>query len=66
MIGNRADARALLLRFLRDDRGATAIEYGLMASMIAIAVIASAMMVGGNLFDLWEYVRSHVVDALAG
>jgi pilus assembly protein Flp/PilA len=35
--------------FLRDDSGATAIEYGLIAALIAVAIIAAATTVGGNL-----------------
>lgn len=36
----------LLLRFLRDDRGATAIEYTLIASFIALIVIGTLRSVG--------------------
>jgi len=35
--------------FLRNDNGATAIEYGLIAALIAVAIIAGATTVGGNL-----------------
>ena len=34
---------------LRDESGATAIEYGLIAALIAVAIIAGATTVGGNL-----------------
>ena len=40
---------AKLLVFLRNDRGATAIEYGLIAAGIAIAIIASVQLIGTNL-----------------
>ena len=33
-------------RFLRDDSGATAIEYGLIAAGIAVAIIAAVNAVG--------------------
>jgi pilus assembly protein Flp/PilA len=36
-------------RFLKDESGATAIEYGLIASLIALVVIASATSVGTKL-----------------
>jgi pilus assembly protein Flp/PilA len=39
----------LIARFARDDSGATAIEYGLIASLIAIAIIAAATTLGTNL-----------------
>jgi len=35
--------------FLRDESGATAIEYGLIASLIAVAIIAGASALGTNL-----------------
>jgi len=35
-----------LRRFLADERGATAIEYALLATFIAIAIIAAATEVG--------------------
>lgn len=38
-----------LKRFVSDESGATAIEYGLIATLIAIAVIVAARAVGTNL-----------------
>ena len=37
-----------LVRFLKDESGATAIEYGLIAALIAVAVIGAATTVGTN------------------
>jgi pilus assembly protein Flp/PilA len=39
----------IVLRFLKDERGVTAIEYGLIASLIAVAIITSVTTVGTNL-----------------
>ncbi|MGB3390032.1 MAG: Flp family type IVb pilin [Pseudaminobacter sp.] len=39
----------LINRFLKDESGATAIEYGLIATLIALAIIVGAGMVGDNL-----------------
>ncbi len=36
-------------RFLRDESGATAIEYGLIAALVAVVCIAALRTVGGNL-----------------
>ncbi len=36
-------------RFLRDDSGATAIEYGLIAAGISVAIIAAVNTLGGKL-----------------
>ena len=42
----------------RDERGATAIEYGLIAALIAVAMIAAATTVGGNLGTTFSNVAS--------
>jgi pilus assembly protein Flp/PilA len=39
----------LFNRFLKDESGATAIEYGLIAALIALAIIGGATLVGENL-----------------
>ncbi len=39
----------LILRFLQDDGGATAIEYGLIAAGIAVAIIVAVQTLGTNL-----------------
>ena len=36
-------------KFLRDESGATAIEYGLIAALISVVIIAAVTTVGGNL-----------------
>lgn len=41
--------RKLLGGFLRDQAGATAIEYGLIAAGIAVVIIATVQAIGGNL-----------------
>ncbi len=38
-----------LKRFVSDESGATAIEYGLIAALIAVAIIGAATTVGTNL-----------------
>ena len=39
----------ILIRFLRDESGATAIEYGLIAAGISLAIIAVVNGMGGKL-----------------
>ena len=46
-----------MMRFLKDEDGVTAIEYGLIASLIAVVIIASATIVGTNLNDIFIYRR---------
>ncbi len=45
-------------RFLGDELGATAIEYGLVASLIAIAIIVSAGLLGTNLNSVFETLNT--------
>ena len=45
---------------LRDDRGATAVEYGLMVALIAIVIIAAVTLLGGNLKSLFNDVATKV------
>jgi pilus assembly protein Flp/PilA len=52
----------ILMRFLkclvRDESGATAIEYGLIAALIAVAIIGAATTVGGNLATIFGNIGS--------
>ena len=48
--------------FLRDEEGVTAIEYALIASLIAIAVIATVTLIGSQL----NTVFSQICAALKG
>jgi pilus assembly protein Flp/PilA len=50
----------LMRRLLRDDAGATAIEYGLIAALIAVAIIAGATAVGGSLATTFGNVASSI------
>jgi pilus assembly protein Flp/PilA len=43
-----------------DERGATAVEYGLLVALIAIAIIAAVLLLGGNLRDLFDKVANSV------
>jgi pilus assembly protein Flp/PilA len=45
-----------LKRLLRDDSGATAIEYGLIAALIAVAAVTVLGTVGGNLTATFQTV----------
>jgi pilus assembly protein Flp/PilA len=46
------------LRFLDDESGATAIEYGLIAAGIAIAIISAVQLVGTNLSGLFRDIAA--------
>lgn len=50
--------RTSIARFVKDESGATAIEYGLIAAGIAVAIITAVGTVGTNLSGLFDDVAS--------
>jgi pilus assembly protein Flp/PilA len=55
------------LRFaqdLADDSGVTAIEYGLLAALIAVAIIGAITATGTSLAALYDYWSAAVISAL--
>lgn len=49
-----------LINFFKDERGVTAIEYGLIAALIAVVIIAAATFVGTSLSNTFSFVGSTV------
>ena len=50
--------KGFVLRFWRDETGATAIEYGLIAAGISIAIIAAVNGLGTNLNGLFTSINN--------
>jgi len=50
----------MLVRFIREEEGATAIEYGLIASLIAVVIITAVALVGTNLETTFTQVATHI------
>lgn len=48
-------------RFIKDESGATAIEYGLIAALIAVVIIATVTTVGGNLEKVFQRITEKLV-----
>ena len=46
-------------RFVKDESGATAIEYGLIAALIAVGIIAAARGLGSQISATFNTVTSH-------
>ncbi len=53
-----AGLKHIFLKFLSDESGATAIEYGLIAAGIALAIIAAVNGLGSNLNTVFSTVNS--------
>ncbi len=52
----------MLSAFIKTEEGATAIEYGLIAALIAIVIISAVTALGGQVSDTF----THVTDSLSG
>jgi pilus assembly protein Flp/PilA len=50
-------------KLLRSEDGATAIEYGLIAALIAVAIIVGATALGSSLNAIFDSVSTTVDDA---
>ena len=50
----------LFSRFVRDESGATAIEYGLIAALIAVVIIGTLQAVGSNLTATFDKVSAEL------
>jgi pilus assembly protein Flp/PilA len=51
----------LTKKFLRDESGATAIEYGLIAALIAVVIITAVTAVGTNLSGTFNTIAGKVL-----
>ena len=52
----------MFMRFLRDERGATAVEYGLITALISLAMIASLNALGIGLSNTFSTVSTQLAD----
>ena len=52
--------------FYKDESGATAIEYGLIAALVSVAAIAALRGMGNSLSNMFNYVGSQLDHAVGG
>jgi pilus assembly protein Flp/PilA len=57
-------ARSRLSRFWRDESGATAIEYGLIASLVFLVIVTSVTVFGNKTTEKMQYVSDAVAAAI--
>ncbi|MGF7053263.1 pilus assembly protein Flp/PilA [Bosea sp. OAE752] len=50
-------------RFVKDESGATAIEYGLIAALIAVAAITAMTQIGTDLSGLFNRIAARLASA---
>ena len=50
----------ILARFIKDKSGVTAIEYGLIAALVSIAIIGGLTTLGGNLSSTFNNVSAQL------
>jgi pilus assembly protein Flp/PilA len=55
--------KSLVKRFAKDESGATAIEYGLIAALIAVVIIAAVSIVGTQLAALFGRISAALIAA---
>jgi pilus assembly protein Flp/PilA len=53
----------IFARFMKDESGATAIEYGLIAALISVALIAGATTLGNSLSTTFNTISTKMTTA---
>ncbi len=53
----------MIRNFLKDESGASAVEYGLLVALIACVIIVAVTAVGNNLATMFNTVAAHIGDA---
>ena len=56
----------MLRRFLMDERGATAIEYGLIASLLFLGIVGAVTAYGESFTAMYEHIRDATAGATGG
>lgn len=52
-----------LKQFARDEDGVTAIEYGLIAALIGVAIATAATLIGADIKTAFEYIATKLPDS---
>ncbi|QOL51772.1 Flp family type IVb pilin [Massilia litorea] len=56
----------MIKNFMQEEDGVTAIEYGLIAALIAVVIIGSVTLVGTKLDGIFNYIQSKLTVPAAG
>ena len=56
--------RSIFRRLLLDQKGATAIEYGLIVALLAVGIISGIRALGGGSDGMWTRISDEVTGAM--
>lgn len=63
---NPSEEQTMIKQLIQDETGATAIEYGLIAGLVSVAIIVALTALGGSLDALFSQISGSVDSAAAG
>ncbi len=58
--------KKLIRKFIKDESGATAIEYGLIAALVSVAAVGALQALGTDLSSMFSKVSSYLANAVGG
>jgi pilus assembly protein Flp/PilA len=58
--GRRQEMKAMIKRFLKDEEGATMVEYGIMVALIAAICIVTIDSIGGKILAAFDLVDTNL------
>ena len=56
----------IIVKFLRDDGAATAIEYSMMLGLVVMAIVVALQVLGQSMDGMYLYVSSNVTGSMGG
>ncbi|MFN3387700.1 MAG: Flp family type IVb pilin [Allosphingosinicella sp.] len=60
----KAFAKRVWARLASDERGASAVEYGLIIALVVLAMIGALSQVAGSTIGMWNGVQENVAEAM--
>ncbi len=55
--------KEIITQFAKDQSGATAIEYGLIATLVSITIITAASTLGGGMESKFQYISDFIASS---
>lgn len=56
----------IIIKFFKNDEGATAIEYGLIAALISVGILGALTATGTETENIYSFIEENIVPALSG